>query len=227
MGILNCLFKGTCKKYILGKCDINSIEYCIKESTLTNLYNFSNIPKIYLEDSPLIAYSEEDKKSYSSLVDIENNIESFVKSGDNLYLYSKNTGNGKTSWAIRLLKDYLKSIWYKCDIKCHGLYLPVSKYFLYLKDSFKNKNDYIENIKDELTDVELIVWDDIFNKTLTSYEAEVLLSILDDRISNNLSNIFTANTDSNIDNARLSSRISGCSYHIEFIDSDKRGIIVE
>lgn len=227
MDILNCLFKDTCKKYASRKCDINSIEYCIKESTLMNLYNFANIPKIYLEDSSLIAYSEEDKKSYSSLVDIENNIESFVKSGSNLYLYSKNTGNGKTSWAIRLLKDYLKHIWYKCDIRCHGLYLPVSKYFLSLKDSFKSKNDYVENIKDELTSVELIVWDDIFNKTLTSYEAEVLLSILDDRISNNLSNIFTANTDSNIDNARLSSRISGCSYHIEFIDSDKRGVVVE
>lgn len=227
MGVLNCLFKNTCKKYISGKCNVDLMDYCVKESTLRHLYNYANIPKIYLEDSSLVAYSEEDKKAYTSLVNIENNIESFIKNGNNLYLYSKNTGNGKTSWAIRLLKNYLKSIWYKCDIKCHGLYLPVSKYFLSLKNSFNNKNDFIDNIKNELTSVELIIWDDIFNKTLTPYESEVLLSLLDDRISNNLSNIFTANIDSNIDNARLSSRISGCSYHIEFIDSDKRGIVVE
>ena len=222
-----CLFKDSCKKYISGKCKLDEIEYCVKESTLMHLYDFSNIPKLYIPDSTLIAYSEEDKKSYSFLVSIENDIETFVKNGNNLYVYSKNTGNGKTSWAIRLLKDYLKSIWYKCDIKCHGLYLPVSKYFLSLKDSLSHKNDFIESIKDDITKVDLIIWDDIFNKTLTSYESEVLLSILDDRISNNLSNIFTANTNSNVDNARLSSRISGCSHHLEFIDSDKRGIIVE
>lgn len=222
-----CLFKDSCKKYISKRCDVDSIDYCIKESTIMHLYNYANVPKSYLVDKPLLAYSEDDKMAYSFLVSIEHDIEKFIKDGGNLYLYSKNTGNGKTSWAIRLLKDYLKSIWYKCDVKCHGLYLPVSKYFLALKDSISNKNDFIETIKNDITSVDLIVWDDIFNKTLTPYESEVLLSILDDRISNKLSNIFTANTDSNIDNARLSSRISGCSHHVEFIDADKRGIIVE
>ena len=48
-------------------------------------------------------------------------IEFFVNSGKNIYLYSSSTGNGKTSFAVRLLNDYLSSIWYKANLEVKGL----------------------------------------------------------------------------------------------------------
>ena len=44
-----------------------------------------------------------DKKKYEYLAHVKQNIEDFIKQGCSLYIYSRYPGNGKTSWAIKLL----------------------------------------------------------------------------------------------------------------------------
>ena len=38
------------------------------------------------------------------------NIDKFVYKGSNLYIYSSTAGNGKTSWAFRLLRAYVNKV---------------------------------------------------------------------------------------------------------------------
>ena len=75
---------------------------------------------------------------------------------------------------------------------------------------------------------DLVVWDDIATKTATPFEAENLLSLVDTRMNEQKSNIFTSNlnvTDmNNCMGSRLTSRIVNFSYDIMFVGRDKRSL---
>ena len=170
--------------------------------------------------------SEIDKKAFIYLSQIEKTIENFVNDGKNLYIYSETTGNGKSSWAIRLMQEYFNAIWYKTDLDCKGLFISVPKFLLSMKYNITNPDVYYNHIKDNVFNADLVIWDDICTKMATSFEHEHLLSILDNRIINNKSNIFTSNIPPNklVDfmGDRLYSRIINWSQCIQFKGTDKR-----
>ena len=60
-----------------------------------------------------------DLQAFTDLSIIKNNIVSFAKNGNNIYIYSKIPGNGKTSWAIKLIQSYTgvvnKMVWRKTE----------------------------------------------------------------------------------------------------------------
>ena len=51
-----------------------------------------------------------DTKKYEYLALVKQNIEDFIKQGCSLYIYSRYPGNGKTSWAIKLLNEHIKNV---------------------------------------------------------------------------------------------------------------------
>ena len=162
------------------------------------------------------------------IIPIERNIESFVDSGKNIYIHSKNCGNGKTSWAIRLIQDYINAIWYKSDLRCRALFINVPRFLLTLKDNITDKSDYIQHIKDNVLEADLVVWDEVGVKSLTTYEHENLYNLINARIDAGKSNIYTSNLykeelEEKI-GERLYSRIVNLSTEVEFIGIDKRGI---
>lgn len=221
-----CYIKEQCKKYADGNCIQNN--FCIKLFKLDYMFDSAQMSDFQRKHIPL--YYDKDKTDYDKFVtlkQIQDNIEEFVRGGHNLFIYSSNCGNGKTSWANRLVQAYFNRIWYKCNMDCKALFINVPRFFLALKDNISEKSDYIEHIKANILIADLVVWDEIGVKLLTNFEHENLLSMLNARLDMNKSNIYTSNISGETLQEklgdRLYSRIVNNSCVVELQGKDKRG----
>jgi DNA replication protein DnaC len=201
---------------------------CLILYKLNYLYNEANVPINLRKNIPLRTDADgTDLEEFKQLKNIQDNIVKFVSGGGQLHIHSKQAGNGKSSWAIRLLQTYFNNIWLRTDLKCRALFVNVPLFLLKLKESISNKSDYIDHIKENIYDCDLVIWDDIGTKSATVYEGENLLSIIDYRIGNGKANIFTSNLNNKeLHEAlgdRLASRICNSGINIEFKGGDKRG----
>ena len=159
---------------------------------------------------------------------IENDIIKFVEDGRNLYIHSSTCGNGKTAWSIRMLQSYINKIWYKSDLTCRVLFINVPRFILALKDSMNMSSDYIDHIKRHIFDADIVVFDEVGTKSLTTWEHEQILNLVNTRIDLNKTNIYTSNlTGMELREKvgdRLYSRIINLSTDVELFGKDKRGI---
>lgn len=229
ISVSDCWMKNYCKKSISDNKCLQESDFCIKLFKLDKLYEYSLLSfKQRLHQSLRIDSDGTDRDAFLELKIIEENIIEWVKNGNNLYIYSSICGNGKTSWAVRLIQSYLEKIWIKSDLTCRALFVNVPSFLIALKDNISKTNDYAEYIKDNISNADLVVWDDIAIKTATTYEMENLLSIINTRLMKNLSNIYTSNLiGEDLKNSlgeRLYSRIINLSKVIEFQGQDKRGL---
>lgn len=222
--MIDCWVRERCKKAV--NCDGES---CIKLFKINELCNLAMLTddqrrkkKLWLDGNGI------DKDAFTFLKSVEDNVEKFVNSGDNLYIYSYITGNGKTAWALRILNSYIERIWYKSDIVCRGLFVNVPRFLISLKDNIGNYNEYYNQIKDNILDADLVVFDEIGAKVATSFETEHLLSIVNARVDAKKSNIYTSNLGpEELRKAvgdRMYSRIINTSTEIMFRGTDKRSI---
>ena len=210
---------------------IDCDSFCIKRFKLNYLYEEALIPLNRRASTPLyLDKDESDKEAFLVLKEFEKEIVSFIQKGENIYIHSTICGNGKSSWALRLIQSYFNKIWFKSELKCKALFINVPQFLLAIKDNISNNNEYAEHIKENVYNADLIVWDDIGNKTITQFESDNLLSIIDSRMNKGKSNIYTSNlSNDKLHEAlgdRLSSRIINSSYDIEFKGADKRGLKV-
>lgn len=222
---MECLFDINCKLKDSEYCD----ESCERFVKLNYLFNASLIPENTISPTALYIDSDgTDREVFTYLKSVQSDIQSNVENGVNLYLYSRTPGNGKTSWSIRLLKSYLYSIWYRCDLKPKAVFINVPRYLLELKSNIVERSDYISHIKESVTDSDLVIWDDIATKSATEFEHEHLLSMIDYRLYNKKCNIFTSNVMPDdlheLLGSRLASRIVNESRLLEFNGRDKRGL---
>jgi len=162
----------------------------------------SNIPKVKQMPQSLTA-PKCDIEAYRTLADIKSDIVDFVECGSNLYIASDRTGNGKTSWAIKIMLKYFDSIWAGNGFRPRALFIHVPTFLLKCKD-FNNKDEKFEEIKNLLPDIDLVVWDDIASTDVSAYDYSQLLMYIDNRLLNGLSNIFTGNY---ADRCRLEKRV--------------------
>lgn len=221
----DCWLKNCCKKSLKGNC--GDAEFCVKLFKLDTLYNNSLLSDNQRTRLNLYIDADgTDREEFQKLKDIEKDILNFVSSGENLYIYSSTCGNGKSSWSIRLIQAYFNKCWSFSDLGCSALFISVPRFFLSLKDSISETNEYVEHIKRYVLDAPLVVWDDIATKSLTSYEHEHLLNLIDSRINKKLSNIYTSNISTQdlqkLVGDRLASRIVNKSIPIELRGRDKR-----
>lgn len=165
-----------------------------------------------------------DLEQYTMLADIKADIVEFVRNGENLFICSRYTGNGKTSWATKLLLRYFDQIWAGNGFKARGLFVNVPTLLLQLKNF---SNPLPEEYKRLLMDVDVVVWDEIASTSITNYDYGNLLMFLDHRIFSDKANIFTSNAvtkeelEKNV-GVKLASRIWNTSTIIEFNGKDRR-----
>lgn len=227
---MDCFVKSTCKKYIKdNSCDTK--DFCIKLFKLNELYDNAIVSQSQRKRVGLVLDSDmSDAEAFEKLSDIEQNIIPFIKDGKNLFIYSSNVGNGKTSWALRMIQSYFNKIWPESSMVCKALFINVPRFLLTLKDSITNNSDYIDHIKENVLTTDLVVWDEIGVKSLTTYEHEHLLNLINTRLDNNKSNIYTSNLfDEELKEKigdRLYSRITNLSVNIELKGRDKRGLVL-
>ena len=96
-----------------------------------------------------------------------------------------------------------------------------------LKLNIDKQSNYIQHINEHILDADLVVWDDIAIKSMTDFEHEQLVSIIDSRTNDKKCNIFTSNIlPSDLNDClgiRLTSRILGNAHVVQFNGADKRG----
>lgn len=234
MGVIlsdECYLRERCWKYQKNpeaECRYSNV-YCPKLFRINYLYNeglLTNKQRQYL--SLRIDADGTDREAFNQLKLIEDNIEDFVTSGANLYLHSPYCGNGKTEWSLRLIQAYIEKIWYKSDLTCRVLFINVPRFLLALKNNISNADEYAEHIKQNVLKADLVVFDEVATKELTTFECENILSIINARIDDGKSNIYTSNLSGNDlrerIGERLYSRIVHTSTDIELLGSDKRGL---
>ena len=203
--------------------------FCLRRFKLDCLYNEALVSMKQRTRVPLRLDADKlDKDNFDYLASIERNIEKFVSDGGSLYIYSSTTGNGKTSWALRMIQAYLNRIWYDSELRCRALFINVPRYLLALKDNISERSDYVSHIKANALDADLVVWDEVGTKGLTQFEHENILNIINARIDLGKANIYTSNlSDEELHMAvgdRLYSRIAILSDGIELLGSDKRAL---
>lgn len=206
-------------------------DFCMRKYKLSALYDAALISEklrkpfsLALNESD--ALDRKDVQSFTNLKMICNHINEFVSAGENLFLHSSISGNGKTSWSIRIAHSYLDSIWFKAPLECKVLFINVPSFLLALKENISDKNEQALYIKQNYLEADLVIWDDIAAKVGSEFEINHLLSMIDNRISLGKSNIFTSNLNKEqmmtALGSRLTSRICNLSIDIELFGSDKR-----
>lgn len=218
MNINQCWYKRICTE----QCSEN----CIRYKLMYSLFKQSNLPEA-LWNYKSLTCNDKDYPSFKKLQAKSDAILNFIEVGNNLYIYSENCGNGKTTWAIRLMYSYFDKIWHKSCFDCKALFVSVPKFLYNCKRSISQDVKGFEELCNLLSEVDLVIWDDIGEMKASDYEHQILFQYIDDRINSKKSNIYTSNKNKeqleDVLGVRLASRIYNCSECIEFLEEDKRG----
>lgn len=211
----NCWYRNVCQ--------IDACDHCIRYMEMSHLLENSGIPKVRQRPTTLVP-DDADYNSFVMLSDIKDNILQRVEGGFNLYISSRNTGNGKTSWAIKIMLKYFDGIWAGNGFRVRGLFVHVPTLLSRLKDF---DNPLSSEYRNSLLKADLIIWDDIAVSGISQYDYNNLLMYIDNRILNEKSNIFTSNKTSKYDleeviGNRLASRIWETSTKITLVGKDRR-----
>ena len=204
-------------------CTYEPCTNCIRYVEMKYLMEHSGLSK--KRQKPIALKATQDKSAFKTLNDIRLDIVNFVENGESLYIYSEYTGNGKTSWAIKLLLRYFDQIWAGNGFRQRGYFISVPAFLNQIKNFSDEKAR--QRLLKTLSTSDLVVWDDIASTKLSDYDIQQLLLIIDQRIADELANIYTGNLTSHdaLANAlgdRLASRIWNTSTLIEFKGKDRR-----
>lgn len=199
---------------------------CLRYIEMLTLVQLSNIPPS--KWIPLKLRPGKDLPAFIRLQEIKNDIENWTKKGNNLYIYSEAFGNGKTSWAIKLMLAYFNEVWAGNSFRRRGVFVSVPEFTDRNREIINNRDDEFVKLRADILECDLVVWDDITSIKLTDFNHAVLFNYIDARALANKANIFTGNVDYEgmVQNlgGRLASRVWNASELIHFKDPDKRGI---
>lgn len=218
-----CWYISACGKYGSPECNASCIRYMEMDFLMQN----SGIPR-NKQYSVLLTPSKKDVQAFLTLKEIKDDIIAFVENGESVYIYSHNFGNGKTTWAIKLMQKYFDSVWAGNGFRCRGIFIHVPTFLTKIKEGISRKDEDFETLKNRLMTVDLVIWDDIAATKLGDFDHANLLTYIDQRKLNQLSNIYTGNLDQDeLQEAlgnRLASRVWNDSTPVKFVGADRRGI---
>lgn len=218
-----CWYTSACGKYGSPECNASCIRYMEMDFLMQN----SGIPRNKQYSVSLIP-SKQDVQAFVTLKEIKDDIIAFVENGESVYIYSHNFGNGKTTWAIKLMQKYFDNVWAGNGFRCRGIFIHVPTFLTKIKEGISRKDEDFETLKSRLMTVDLVIWDDIAATKLGDFDHANLLTYIDQRKLNQLSNIYTGNLDRDeLQEAlgnRLASRVWNDSTPVKFVGADRRGI---
>ena len=202
-----CPYRNICKdKTSSGDC----YKMCGKLNEIDLLFYNANIPRAFLQ--PMLLYPGiDDTDIFEILNEIKINIIEYVQNGLNITIYSHKRGNGKTSWAIKILQNFLHHIWSEPGSRTRGLYVDVPEYFSELKAEFDSKEKNAKEFARDIDNADLVIFDNIDVVRLSEWERNVMNQHIRKRINNKLSNIFIIR---NIDNPLVNLIGEDLSYYV-------------
>jgi DNA replication protein DnaC len=216
-----CWYKNSCKSYNTIRCSSS----CFRYMEIDFLMFESNIPK-NRQKGLILKPDRCDIHAFKELQHIKDCIVDFISQSKNLYIYSNNFGNGKTTWAIKIMLKFFDEIWAGNGFRPRGLFVHVPTFLVDLKENIRKEKKEFSEFLEKLNNVDLVIWDDIASTKLSEYDHCNLLTYIDKRLLNGLSNIYTGNIDkAELPDAigqRLTSRIYNESIVIKLLGKDKR-----
>lgn len=194
-------------------CDIEDCSpSCIRYIEMNNLLTKSRLPSKFFK--PVVMdVPKEDAGAYSYLLKIASDMKNVVDNGKNFTLYSSKTGNGKTTWAVRLMQNYFNQIWNGNGLQTKGIFINVPTFTNLVKQSFSSEDESVAKLQKLLPTVPLLVLDDIGATKLSEFDISLLTTIVDSRIMNGKSTIFTTNCDKKQLEAAIGVRLADRVYN--------------
>lgn len=218
----DCFLKEKC-----NHCDCET--FCLRNFKLNYLYDAALISREQRKHRPLMCDKDgTDMEIFERMAEISKDIVQWVKRGGQLYIYGTQSGNGKTSIALRLCQSYLNQIWPTCELETKALFVSVPTLLSELKRSLSNHSDYIDHVKEALLKADLVIFDDIATRSASDFDADSLFTFIDSRINSGKATIFTSNLTPGELHAylgpRLASRIGQASEQLFLRGADKRSL---
>lgn len=220
---MNCWYSGVCPLVREG-CE----GACERFSQMSHLFIQSRIPKAMRRPLALVP-DRVDEPAFDRLMEIKKGISSFVADGGNLYITSPITGNGKTTWAVKLMQAYFDRSWAGNNYRERGIFVGMPELLsMYSRlHADEASSDDVAELTECLLKVDLAIWDDIGATRLTESQQNYVQGLLDKRLNGGLSNIFTGNmVDAPLMSAvgpRIFSRVQTNSEVISLRGRDMRG----
>lgn len=153
-----------------------------------------------------------------------NTLDNLVKQG----LLTKSTGNGKTSWACKIMSYFFRKIAFNTGLENEGLYIFLPTFLEDLRDNYDNKDPEFDEVLRMIKTCRLLIIDDIGAERVTDWVRERMVSIINTRVSNNLTTIYTSNLSPEELRGelgdRIASRVLGSSQVVEITSGDRRGL---
>lgn len=164
---------------------------CLRYIEMKYLMDNSDIPP--KRQMPVSLVPEvKDKEAFEQLNDIKLHVVDFVKEGKNLYIWGNHTGNGKTSWALKIMLRFFNDIWAGNGFRTRGKFVHAPSLLVRLK----NFSDPLsEEYKNDIMNCDLLILDDIASTGISQYDLSQLLFYIDYRTLNEKSTIYTGNLD--------------------------------
>lgn len=217
-------------------CDMSKLNLCNEEcdrekcswgASLKGLLLSSRLPKAQWVNRPLRP-ADVDLEAFQMLADIGSTIADYVADEErqNILICSKNTGNGKTSWAIKLLQKYFIAIAKDSYLDpeegiMHGCFVPTTQFIHDAKQFGRPVYERYEKLSNVADKADITVYDDIGAAEYTKYDYTTLLVSIDRRVFANKLCIFTSNLTSKSEMSkrlgeRLADRVWDTSVIVEF-----------
>ena len=217
---MKCFAEHYCKK---DRSDCS--EVCGGYRVLRALYTLSQIPERYKYNIPLVP-EKQDLPAFNELNEFMKTVVSHVEAGDGLYIWG-DAGNGKTSWACKIMGYYFRKIAFNSGLENEGLYIYLPTFLENLRSYYDTKDPEFEDTLKMVTGCKLLIIDDIGAERMSEWVNERLLSFITERVNNKLSTIYTSNISPDAlrerVEGRLASRVLGYSQEIHISGSDRRG----
>lgn len=160
-----------------------------------DLLEVSGLPEIYWEEVKMNV-PDSDVKAYNRLVEIKDNIMSISEPNlamKNLLICSNKTGNGKTSWAIKILQYFIFKSAQKYPDEENGFFVPVTEFVLASKEYDNSHRKKYWDMLNMIEKSRVVVFDDIGAGEYSRAEYMALLSAIEGRVFRKQYCIFTSN----------------------------------
>lgn len=194
----------------------------------------SRLPKRYIEEAKaanLQPTTESDYEAFCYLKKVKENIVSFVRLHHNLLITSEHVGNGKTTWAAKIILHYIDTYAQEYSFKNNTpvLFINIPNFLMKKKMAISDKTvaEEIAEIEKAILTAKIVVFDDIATKVASDYDREILYSYINYRTDNLLTNIYTSNIFvynlSEELGERIADRVIGYSKCVELTGAGMRG----
>jgi DNA replication protein DnaC len=225
----DCMAKSWCKIYS-GEVQGSKNPWCSAKYRLDKALELSRIPKLYL-NANIYNYEldKNNKRIFNIITKVVDDITSYINEGINFFFFGANPGTGKTFNASVLVNHYIYKtcLTYQFDFEN-----PLGFYIVYadLMDDLRYRRD-LDSVQDTLrlvNKVPLLLLDDIGSGTNSSFTRDQTYLIINNRINNGLSTIYTSNLaiselkDSENLGVRNTSRILNNAIGQKFEGKDRR-----